>query len=277
MKKLCLFILSVLIIFASGCNKADIGKNDANNNSEQNTISGAAEQNKENIGSKFMGVWYYTNYSSPDYADDFEKIEIVPCGEDKAKVLWADGTEDIFEIISENEGIGTYGEIEKARYCIDNEDGAEHFNVTEAETGPIFQPGVGGYRTLPSGYKTRAEAKKRTIEKLKSTKKVWQHYSGDAHVPENEIIINDVTENSVTFSFLAYRLDDFINKTGTIGDDGTICFENISGDVDGGTISGNISVYDKYIHLYLTKSTHPYFKNGEWIDFDRVSDESVLY
>lgn len=177
MKKLCLFILSVLIIFASGCNKADIGKNDANNNSEQNTISGAAEQNKEHIGSKFMGVWYYTNYSSPDYADDFEKIEIVPCGEDKAKVLWADGTEDIFEIISENEGIGAYGEIGKARYCIDNEDGAEHFNVVDLEDGPIFQPGAGGYRVVPSIYESK------TV-KMKTELKDWFNTLSQKEIPD---------------------------------------------------------------------------------------------
>ena len=161
MKKVCLFILSALIIFAAGCNKADIEKNDANNN-----IS-----DKEHIGSKFMGVWYFTNYSSPDYADDFEKIEIVPYGENKAKVLWDDGMEDIFEITSENEGIGTYIGIEKALYYIDQEGGEEHFNVTVAEDGSIFQSGAGGYRTVPSGYKTKAETKKRVIEKLRSEKR----------------------------------------------------------------------------------------------------------
>ena len=143
MKKLYLFVLSALIIFASGCNNAD--KNTSNDNSEQSAVSDFGEQEKEHIGSKFMGVWYYTGYSDPQYAEDFKKIEIVPYGENQAKVLWADGTEDIFEITSENEGIGAYGEIGKARYCIDNEDGAEHFNVVDVEDGPIFQPRAGGY------------------------------------------------------------------------------------------------------------------------------------
>ena len=177
MKKLCLFILSVLIIFASGCNKADIGENTPNDNSEQSVVSDSGEQKKEHIGSKFMGIWYYTIYSSPDYAEDFEKIEIVPYGENQAKVLWADGTEDIFEIISENEGIGAYGEIGKARYCIDNEDGAEHFNVVDLEDGPIFQPGAGGYRVVPSIYESKAV-------KMKTELKDWFNTLSQKEIPD---------------------------------------------------------------------------------------------
>lgn len=177
MKKLCLFILLVLIIFASGCNKADIGENTPNDNSEQSVVSDSVEQKKEHIGSKFMGIWYYTIYSSPDYAEDFEKIEIVPYSETQAKVLWADGTEDVFEIISENEGIGAYGEIEKARYCIDYEDGAEHFNVMDVEDGPIFQPGAGGYRVVPSIYESK------TV-KMKTELKDWFNTLSQKEIPD---------------------------------------------------------------------------------------------
>ena len=162
MKKLCLLILSVFIIFASGCNKADADKDALNTDSEKNAVSDSGEQ-KEHIGSRFMGTWYYTNYSSPDYAEDFEKIEIVPYGETKAKVLWADGTEDIFEITSETEGVGPCSGLEKVIYYVENRDGEEHFDITEAEDGPIFQPGEGGYRTVPSGYEPKAVKMKREL------------------------------------------------------------------------------------------------------------------
>ena len=82
----------------------------------------------------------------------------------RQKYYGADGTEDIFEIISENEGIGAYGEIEKARYCIDYEDGAEHFNVMPTENGQIFEPGEGGYRAVPSIYEQKTEKKKREFK-----------------------------------------------------------------------------------------------------------------
>lgn len=164
MRKLYLFIIFVLIIFVPGCNKTDIDDNISNNNSEQVVISESDNPKNTNIGSRFMGTWYYTIYSSPNYADDFEKIEIVPYGKNQAKVLWADDTEDIFEITSENEGIGTYKEIEKARYSVGNEDGEERFNVTAAYDGQSFQPGIGGYRTIPDRYKTKAEEMKKELK-----------------------------------------------------------------------------------------------------------------
>ena len=103
--------------------------------------------------SNFMGVWYYTQSSDPQFAYKFLKIKVIPYGKNKAKVLWADGKSDVFEFTSETEGIGTFGSISKAKYYIDKEEGAEHFNVTVATGGEIFQPGVGGYRVIPDYYK----------------------------------------------------------------------------------------------------------------------------
>lgn len=119
--------------------------------SELTTVS---EQKQEHFdGSNFMGEWYYTIYSDPQYKEDFHKIEIVPYEDNKAKVIWSDGTSDIIEFVSENEAIGAYGEISKARYVVKPIDGVEHFNVDVADGGPIFQMGAGGYRVVPDLYK----------------------------------------------------------------------------------------------------------------------------
>ena len=205
MKKLCLFILSILTIFASGCNRANTYEKvfnnvpKQNNVSEQSVVSDSGEQNieqnveqtvepkKEHIGSKFMGVWYYTAYSDPQYAEDFEKIEIVPYGETQAKVSWSDGRENIFEVISENEGVGAYGELEKAQYYVDDENGAEHFNVTVAEGGPIFQSGAGGYRTVPSIYEPKAEKKKTEL-------KSWFNTLSQKEIPDDvQMVMNQAS------------------------------------------------------------------------------------
>ena len=123
-----------------------------------------AKKSDENIGSKFMGVWYYTGLSDPQYADDFGRIEIEPYGENKAKVFWDDGTENIFEIVSEDRGEGPYRGNEKVIYYVDTEDGKEHFGITVAEGGTIFQPGAGGYRTVPDGYEKKSAKKKKEFE-----------------------------------------------------------------------------------------------------------------
>lgn len=159
MKKVCFIILiSVLLVYASGCHKlydSDFKQSEKGVYNEQSETNVPTEQSKK-IDSNFKGVWYFTNYSAPEYTDEFEKIEIVPY-DDKAKVLWSDGTVDVFTIISENEGIGPYKGFEKARYRVDSENGAEHLNVIPTDDGLDFQPGVGGYRNIPNYYKSEAD------------------------------------------------------------------------------------------------------------------------
>lgn len=103
--------------------------------------------------SGFIGTWYFTNYSDPSY-DDFKPIEIREYGENQAVIDWGDGRTDIIEFISENEAKGAYLGIEDAKYYvqIDN-DGYESFNVEPIPGGQIFQPGAGGYRTVPEYFK----------------------------------------------------------------------------------------------------------------------------
>ena len=136
-----------------GFNKEDYTIINPDDISENGNAAKNEKHYTESSHSDFMGVWYYTCYSDPQNADDFERIEIVPYGENKAKVLWNDGTFDIFEFISGTEGIGSYGSISKALYCIDRREGVEHFNVTPAKGGDIFQSGAGGYRVVPDYYK----------------------------------------------------------------------------------------------------------------------------
>lgn len=285
MKKLCLFILSVLIIVASGCNKADTDDSTPNNGSKQSVAYDSGEQKKEHIGSKFMGIWYYTGYSDPQYAEDFEKIKIVPYGENKAKVLWGDGEENVFEITSEDKGVGPCYENNKVIYYVDTVNGREHFGITVAEGGELFQPGAGGYRTVPSSYEPKAEKEEKqttgsavneTVARLKSPNNVWQCFSSNTEIPEYELIIERVSNRDVVFSLLAYRIDSFSGKHGTINNDGTISFNNISGTIDNAALSGTIAVNDGNIVLIVTDSSHPYIEKGQRMVFANRTAVSAL-
>lgn len=118
--------------------------------------------------------------------------------------------------------------------------------------------------------------KEQTVERLSDSKKVWQYFNGSTDVPENEFVIENVSSDTVTFSFLAYRLDDFESVTAKIDDDGIIRFENVSGTVDNSSISGDINVSDNSIIFTISSSNHPYFESGSEFVFTVQSNQSAL-
>ena len=160
MKKRFVSILAVILCIAvTGCSGGGSDKDNistVNNSADASESTVANEESNENEHSNFMGVWYFTIYSDPQYAEDFGKIEIVPAGENSAKVIWTDGNSDIIEFVSETEAVGPYQGISKAKYIVGTMDGMEHFNVDVAEGGPIFQMGTGGFRKVPDLYKPKA-------------------------------------------------------------------------------------------------------------------------
>lgn len=118
--------------------------------------------------------------------------------------------------------------------------------------------------------------KEQTVERLSDSKNVWQYFNGSTDVPENEFVIENVSSDTVTFSFLAYRLDDFESVTAKIDDDGIIRFENVSGTVDNSSISGDINVSDNSIIFTISGSNHPYFESGSEFVFTVQSNQSAL-
>ena len=111
---------------------------------------------------------------------------------------------------------------------------------------------------------------------MSDSKKVWQYFNGSTDVPEDEFVIESVDADSLTFSFLAYRLDDFESATAKIDDDGIIRFENVSGTVDNSSISGDIKVSDNSIIFTISSSNHPYFESGSEFVFTVQSNQSAL-
>ncbi|MDY3304601.1 MAG: hypothetical protein SOW78_10080 [Clostridia bacterium] len=129
----------------------------------------------------------------------------------------------------------------------------------------------------------RLGSKERTLSVLRNSKKVWQDFGRMPDIPESEVIIHSVNDDSVRFSLELYRTDGFENINGTLRDDGRIYFKNISGAVTG-SISGYIDVYGYLNRMFeytrisvcITDSTHPYVEQNYKFNFDNNADKALL-
>ena len=289
MKKLCLFILSLLIIFSPGCNKADMDENISNNNSKPSAISDSDnndEPKEFNIDSH-MGLWY-VEFSEPQSGVD--GMDITKKGINEAETLYCDQLTKITFISDDVAVTDKYGTLNeyRDRYTFKTDHSGEERLVIETIYADSYERTSSslekvGYRTVPSYYESKTEGKQsnptpaeETVTRLKNSKKVWQHFDSNTEIPEYELIIESVNDESVIFSLSEYRIDSFMSKHGNINYDGSISFNNISGDFDNAALSGTIAVNDGSIVLTVTDSSHPYIEKGLIINFTNQADESIL-
>lgn len=165
MKKINILIITLVLMIATVSCSSEIAEKpidtDTADNVDYPAVEDTAGNSEEYVAddtaseySAFFGTWYFTNYSTPSY-DDFKPIEIREYGENQAIVDWGDGRTNVIEFISENEARGPYlDNIGDVKYYVKIDYyGREYFNVEPMPGGRIFQPGAGGYRTVPEYFK----------------------------------------------------------------------------------------------------------------------------
>lgn len=110
---------------------------------------------------------------------------------------------------------------------------------------------------------------------------VWQEFSslrryldenGEATIPEQEIIITEITDKTIKFDLIIYRLVSYENITATIN--GNIVTFETSGS-NNGNISGNITLNNDNIVLTITKSENHYLEPDTFI-FNVKAENSIL-